>query len=271
MQLRAIDSGARSSHAARRRRGLWPMTSMRAQQSAKLPTIGVHRGAAAPSVSAAMDRRLCPERHALNSVAIGGPHRRDTSIRSGGGTNSADRSGETRRPSSPGSMSILIVTWFTPAALWLQSRRRVTFQSSSRSREIPFANGLVVESQSARRQRHGMSGVNAELSGKSVELIRDMSPSAHRMVALANASDPLSKPFLEQIEAGGRATGIVIDPKMLRSPEELETAFADMGKKRPDAVIVQPSLPTPNVSRNWREIQNTDRFEHFVFLLSRVD
>jgi putative ABC transport system substrate-binding protein len=31
---------------------------------------------------------------------------------------------------------------------------------------------------------------------------------------------------------------------MLRSPEELETAFADMGKERPDAAIVQLSLAT---------------------------
>ena len=137
----------------------------------------------------------------------------------------------------------LIVTWFTPAA---KAAKEAT-------REIPIvialagdpvANGLVVSLNRPGGNVTGMSGVNAELSGKSVELIRDMSPSAHRVVALANASDPFSKPFLEQIEAGGRATGIVIDAKMLRSPEELETAFADMGKERPDAAIVQLSLPT---------------------------
>ena len=33
---------------------------------------------------------------------------------------------------------------------------------------------------------------------------------------------------------------------MLRA-EELEAAFADMGKERPDAVIVQPSLPANRV------------------------
>ena len=34
---------------------------------------------------------------------------------------------------------------------------------------------------------------------------------------------------------------------MLRA-EELEAAFADMGKERPDAVIVQPSLPAKRVA-----------------------
>jgi putative ABC transport system substrate-binding protein len=137
----------------------------------------------------------------------------------------------------------VIVTWFTPAA---KAAKEVT-------REIPIvialagdpvANGLVVSLNRPGGNVTGMSGVNAELSGKSVELIREMSPSTRRVVALANAPDPFSKPFLEQIEAGGRATGIVIDAKMLRSPEELETAFADMGKERPDAAIVQLSLPT---------------------------
>jgi putative tryptophan/tyrosine transport system substrate-binding protein len=137
----------------------------------------------------------------------------------------------------------LIVTWFTPAA---KAAKEAT-------REIPIvialagnpvANGLVVSLNRPGGNVTGMSGVNAELSGKSVELIQEMLPSTHRVVALANAPDPFSKPFLEQIEAGGRATGIIIDAKMLRSPEELETAFADMGKERPDAAIVQLSLAT---------------------------
>jgi putative tryptophan/tyrosine transport system substrate-binding protein len=85
--------------------------------------------------------------------------------------------------------------------------------------------------------------VNAQLGGKCVELIREMLPSAHRVVALANAPDPFSKPFVEQIQAGGTAVGIVIDAKMLRSPEEIEAAFQDIEKERPDAIIVQPSLP----------------------------
>jgi hypothetical protein len=70
-----------------------------------------------------------------------------------------------------------------------------------------------------------------------------MLPLAHRVVALTQAANPFSKPFLEQIEAGGSATGIVIDNKTISSIEDLESAFADMGKERPDAVIVQPSLP----------------------------
>jgi putative tryptophan/tyrosine transport system substrate-binding protein len=136
----------------------------------------------------------------------------------------------------------LIVTWFTPAALAAKAATRDIPIVMALAGD-PVANGLVAGLNRPGGNVTGMSGVNAELGGKSVELIREMLPSAHRVVALANAPDPFSKPFVEQIETGGTATGIVIDARMLHSVEELEVAFAEMEKGRPDAVIVQPSLP----------------------------
>jgi putative tryptophan/tyrosine transport system substrate-binding protein len=137
----------------------------------------------------------------------------------------------------------LIVTWFTPAA---QAAKRAT-------RDIPIVmalagnpieTGLVDSLDRPGGNVTGMAGVTAELAGKSVELLREMLPSEHRIVALANAADPFSKPFLEHIRLGGVATGTTIDAKMIHSAEELEAAFLEMEKERPDAVIVQPSLPS---------------------------
>jgi putative tryptophan/tyrosine transport system substrate-binding protein len=73
-------------------------------------------------------------------------------------------------------------------------------------------------------------------------------PSAHRIVALANAPDPFSKPFVEQIGRAGATTGMTIDPIMIQSAEELDSAFSAMEKERPDAIIVRPSLPTKRVA-----------------------
>jgi putative ABC transport system substrate-binding protein len=141
----------------------------------------------------------------------------------------------------------LIVTWFTPAA---QAAKQAT-------REIPIVmalagnpveTGLVESLARPGGNITGMSGLTAEKAGKSVELIRDMLPSVHRVVALANARDPFSKPFLEHIRLSGAANGIIIDPIMIHSVEELEAAFPAMEKERPDAVIVQPSLPTKRIA-----------------------
>jgi putative tryptophan/tyrosine transport system substrate-binding protein len=136
----------------------------------------------------------------------------------------------------------LIVTWFTPAA---QAAKAATHDIPivMALTGDPVANGLVESLSRPGGNVTGMSGVNAQLGGKCVELIREMLPSARRVVALTQASNSFPRPFLEQIEVGGSATGIVIGTKTVSSIEDLEAAFADMEKERPDAVIVQPSLP----------------------------
>ena len=141
----------------------------------------------------------------------------------------------------------IIVTWFTPAALAAK-------QATSEIPVVialagnPVETGLVESLARPGGNVTGMSGVGAELAGKSVELIRELLPSARRVAALANAPDPFSRPFLEQIRLGGQATGVTIDAIMIRGAEELEAAFPAMEQKRPDAIIVQASLPTKRVA-----------------------
>ena len=89
----------------------------------------------------------------------------------------------------------------------------------------------------------GLSSTTAELGAKTLELIRDVLPSARRVAVLANAVDPFSRPFSELIEDGGRTLGIAIQTIKIRRVEEFDAAFAAMDKERADAVIVQPSLP----------------------------
>jgi len=137
----------------------------------------------------------------------------------------------------------VIVTWFTPTAL---AAKQATHEIPIVMAETgdPIATGLIASLPRPGGNVTGIASVTAELAGKSVQLIRDMLPAARRVTALANATDPFSKPFLEQIELGGKATGTAIRPIKINNSDEFETAFAAMEKDRPDAVIVQPSLPT---------------------------
>ena len=137
----------------------------------------------------------------------------------------------------------VIVTWFTPPT---RAARQAT-------REIPIVmadagdpvgTGLVASLARPGGNVTGIAGITAELSGKCIQLIRDILPAARRVTALANATDPFSKPFLEQVQLAGEATGTTINPIRVSGTEEFETAFAAMEKERPDAVIVQPSLPS---------------------------
>jgi len=141
----------------------------------------------------------------------------------------------------------IIVTWFTPAALAAkQATREIPIVIALAGN--PVETGLVESLARPGGNVTGMAAVSSELAGKNIQLIRELLPSAHRIVALANAPDPFSKPFVEQIRRAGATTGMTIDPIMIKSAEELDSAFSAMEKERPDAVIVQPSLPTKYVA-----------------------
>ena len=141
----------------------------------------------------------------------------------------------------------IIVTWFTPAARAAkQATREIPVVMAPAGN--PVENGLVESLARPGGNVTGMSTVGAELASKSVELIQELLPSARRVAALANAPDPFSSPFLEQIRLGGQATGVTIDAVMIHGPEELEAAFPAMEQKRTDAIIVQASLPAKRVA-----------------------
>jgi putative tryptophan/tyrosine transport system substrate-binding protein len=141
----------------------------------------------------------------------------------------------------------VIVTWFTPPALAAkQATHDIPIVMALAGN--PVETGLVESLARPGGNVTGMAGVGAELAAKCVELIREMIPSARRIAVLANVPDPFSKPFLEQIQRAGDASGTAVDPIMIHSAEELDAAFPAMGKGRPDAVIVQPSLPTKRVA-----------------------
>src|SRR3981189_3624506 len=115
----------------------------------------------------------------------------------------------------------IIVTWFTPTAV---AAKQATHEIPIVMAETgdPVGTGLVASLARPGGNVTGMASVTAELAGKSVQLIRDMLPSARRVTALANATDPFPKPFLEQIKLGGEATGTTINPVSIGDSEELE-------------------------------------------------
>jgi putative ABC transport system substrate-binding protein len=106
----------------------------------------------------------------------------------------------------------------------------------------PVGTGLVVSLARPGGNVTGMSAATAELVGKSLELVRDAIPAARRVAVLANEADPLSKPFLEQVDQGARALGFDVDVVMVRPESPLGEAFGAMASKRVDALVVQGSL-----------------------------
>jgi putative ABC transport system substrate-binding protein len=90
----------------------------------------------------------------------------------------------------------------------------------------------------------GVSLMASALAGKSVELFRDMLPSARRVGVLGHSTNPVfAKAMLDEVLVAGGPTGLEVQPVvMVRGPDEFESALTTMVKERADAVVVQGSL-----------------------------
>jgi putative tryptophan/tyrosine transport system substrate-binding protein len=136
----------------------------------------------------------------------------------------------------------VIVAWFTPAV-------RAAKQATSQIPIVmagagdPVATGLVASLARPGGNVTGMTGVAAELAGKNVELIRELLPSARKLVGLCNATDIFTRPFLEQIQLAASKAEFELIPIMIERLDEIEASLARFGSEKADAVIVQPSLP----------------------------
>jgi putative ABC transport system substrate-binding protein len=140
----------------------------------------------------------------------------------------------------------VIVTWLTPAAVAAkQATRDIPIVAVAGD---PVASGLVESLARPGGNVTGMSSMASETAAKCVELSRDLLPQVRRVAGLINAQDPFSKPLLQRIQEAGTTAGIVIEPFIINTFAELESVFATVEKVRPDAIIVQPSLPNQRVA-----------------------
>jgi putative ABC transport system substrate-binding protein len=107
----------------------------------------------------------------------------------------------------------------------------------------PVGTGLVASLARPGGNVTGLSAATAELAGKSIEILRETLPSLRRVAALADPSNPFSKPFLEQIGLFARAGKVELIVAKVLAESEFASAFTELKREGAEAVIVQPTLP----------------------------
>lgn len=146
----------------------------------------------------------------------------------------------------------VILAFQTPAALAV--KRATTTIPTVVSTGDPVSAGIVDSLARPGGNITGVDGATAVLGAKRVELLREIVPSMRRLAVLLNPVDPFNKPFLAQIQASAATLAIKVDPVAAASAD-LEPAFAELQARRPDAVIVQPSLPLAAVAVRLRAMR----------------
>ena len=111
----------------------------------------------------------------------------------------------------------------------------------------PLETGLIASLSRPGGNITGLSITSVEASGKRLQLMREMLPRLQRVAMLANAADPISHFLIAEAERAAASLGLQITPILVDGNQEIETAFAAMGKERVDAVIMQSSLPEKSV------------------------
>jgi len=79
---------------------------------------------------------------------------------------------------------------------------------------------------------------NVELSGKRLELLKEITPSVSRVAVLGLAGHASTLVSLRDAEETARALGVKLQPLLVRGPAELDDAFAAAAKESAGALLV---------------------------------
>jgi putative ABC transport system substrate-binding protein len=105
----------------------------------------------------------------------------------------------------------------------------------------PVNSGLVA---SVARPGGNVTGVNflaSELTGKRLELLRQMVPTAKRVALLVDSGFVSSETQMADAEPAGRRMGLQLQVLKASTTQDINAAFASLGRERPDALSVGPS------------------------------
>jgi putative ABC transport system substrate-binding protein len=80
--------------------------------------------------------------------------------------------------------------------------------------------------------------MSSELSAKRLELLHAVAPRLSRVAILWDSSNPGMALRVQETEIAAKRSHVALSSVGPRNAEELEAVFADLAKKRPDALLV---------------------------------
>ena len=84
----------------------------------------------------------------------------------------------------------------------------------------------------------GLSALSPEISGKQLELLKEIVPTLSRVAVLGNSAEPANALVLREVELAAGAFGVKLQYLDVLGPKDIETAFRAASKGRADAVLV---------------------------------
>ena len=105
----------------------------------------------------------------------------------------------------------------------------------------PVGNGFVASLARPGGNITGLSSLAPELSGKRLELLKEIVPRLSRAAVLGTSTNPDNAPSLREMELAAGAFGVTLQYLDVLGPKDIETAFQAAGKGRADAILALSS------------------------------
>jgi ABC-type uncharacterized transport system substrate-binding protein len=138
----------------------------------------------------------------------------------------------------------LIVAAATPAARAAQ-QATTTMPIVAIAMGDPVGDGLVTSLARPGGNITGTTFLGPELVPKRLELLKEALPRASRVAILWHPGafgERTMSDMLKETEASARALGLQLQLVAVRGPDELDSAFSTMTRKRADALVQFPSV-----------------------------
>jgi putative ABC transport system substrate-binding protein len=105
----------------------------------------------------------------------------------------------------------------------------------------PVGSGFVASLARPGGNITGLSSLSPEISGKQLELLKEIVPKLSRVAILGSSTEPANPQSLKEIELAAGAFGVQLQYLDVLGPKDIETAFRTASKRRADAILVLPS------------------------------
>ena len=135
-------------------------------------------------------------------------------------------------------VDVIVAAGGTPTALATKNATAtipVVFISIS----DPVGTGLVASLARPGGNVTGLSNIQVELSGKRLELLKELVPKISLVASLWNPANPANKLSHKETEVAARALRLQLQSLEVRGPEDFEAAFSQMTRARAGALFIQ--------------------------------
>jgi len=135
----------------------------------------------------------------------------------------------------------------------------------------PVGSGFVASLARPGGNITGLSALSPELSGKQLELLKEIVPRLSRVAVLGSSTHPGTAQSLKEIELAARAFKVQLQYLDVLDPKDIEPAFGAASKGRADAVLVLTSVVTNSHRKQIVELAVKNRLPAIYYTAEWVE